>query len=729
MNTKNPESYQLNNEIENKKDICVDNFICGIEGDIEKTISISGLSDDLKDKIVRKAISTLPFSYSETNDSMEVDLSKEDRSASYCFNGIDEWIRELTLNSDEYKQNGNQAFSQINKLYAATLFTSINRANREFGDTEDVEKIAASVEDQYFSISPCLISFVNKPSEKIELLSLADRSPISRLYMHDAIIAGICYDSTFSKNLDGIRELANDRDPISLIHLMQTELNMCMYASSNDWSESLLPKMLDAFNDIANRPEIPPLVRLIAQHEIDIVNDRLDMLNNSIPVSVMSKREFEKLHGSFNKDKTQNGLYSRNHLYGDKLLITIAPGIYADSTKGQLDYLVDDNDRVAPVSNWRPNNEFGIDQDDMFLIQMAHAPGVKAKIESELGVKLEDVHLDTQIYLLRFAIEANDGRYDNLVKELNKTKFDNESEKLELMEAFLALEFGDTFGDRLLTVSEKLDNKQSQEIYHNINKIRMDSRGIAKIFGTSADGLDQAVQTAWIKRVTEVLSVISDTEANEDDIKDAIGALNVIRYATEKVFEGLSCELTQLTNDGTEEFDGDGKKIDYRTYKSGNGLTVTMRRNREKIIVKTKDENDDEELKTRYRSPRIGFSIKIPAELIPDSAKTGNSKIDKDKRLNIRLDCDNDTSEFGSLSLDMGSLPLHCEGASQVALFIGKYFENVGDHLANGIKNGHQVREPFEKVKVNFDNFGEKIIDPIRNGKLTIIPYSVKSAA
>lgn len=681
----NIDSNIQKHEYLNDKEICFKEYVHDIDAEINKSISLVELSDDFRFDIIKKAVDTLPVEYDDLNGSIAVNDAIESGYASYCFDGIEDWIAEYTFDNNPTDIPHDVLYSQANKLFAASLFTSVNKIQRDYG-AEQAVVIADSVYRQYLTMSPNIINGVNNLPDQMELLSLADRSSVCRKKLHSLVMGEITYDVSFDETENDISELIKNSDSIAAIHLLKTQTDLCNYALGVGRDTELIPKALEVFKSAKDNKEVAPLVRIMAQYEEDIIYDEMKKNNNSQVGGFVDRNDLENLPENKQNQLHQDLLHSQfPYFHESDYLNMIAPNVCSLLENGQISYIVDRDKHMAQVSDWQPDNEFDISEDDMFLIQVAHNPNVKAKFESELGVKLQNINLETQIYLLRFAAEANDGRYDKLINELDSGRFADESEKMQLIEAFLALEFGDDFGDRLLTISEKLETKESQNIYSNINQIRQDSKGIAEHFDFSIDkedsstvNMESAIETAWIKRTTELLAILADANSSESDIKNASVAINILRYTTSQIKEGLNAQVNLLNGSSA-------KDADHVTLMADNGVTLTLR----------------SKFDPNKWNQRIGFNIKIPEEMFPDGLREVKSK---NKKISIRLDYD----EFG-LSLDIGSTNMPGLNVSPVGVFIGETLTKGEALIDKSVMHGNHVREVFDNFKMDDKKFADLV--------------------
>ncbi|MDR1300252.1 MAG: hypothetical protein LBK50_00940 [Candidatus Nomurabacteria bacterium] len=305
---------------------------------------------------------------------------------------------------------------------------------------------------------------------------------------------------------------------------------------------------------------------------------------------------------------------------------------------------------------------------DGTIAAMLYEPEIREIINSELSIDITELSLRTQNALVGFMVKADKVRYARLADTLRDA-----SDKYELADAFLALEFGDDFGDRVLDIAEQRPEGEVREIFASINHIRAAAKTLANEFSGSGAEFQAAYESSWIKRVTEMLTLISSAKASEAEKQEALRALKIVEYGVGTVAEASSEDFTVDTHPDEG----------FATLKYGDKMTRTIRGKGNQL--------------------RFGNTVKIPPDMIPE----GYSK--KDRRLSIRLDYD----EFG-LSLDIGTFKDGADKARGVGAFVAEQLAKgeallMGERLRVGILNGYHVREVFASLKMTRSQFIETI--------------------
>lgn len=384
--------------------------------------------------------------------------------------------------------------------------------------------------------------------------------------------------------------------------------------------------------------------------------------------------------------------YKRIRNYTQDAIVQVAPGVVGFYQQdGKLADLFDLNG-VEPGSTVYPTEITDVTQaafsdlpevsarvtTDSFLSFVRDLDS-RAAIEDAFGMYLAGLSLKDQAYLARLTIDADE-------KQITAVRQLVEKSGIGVVGAVRAVEFGDDYVDRILAIIERnVDNQE--EIFYGLNSIRESAETVAAHFGDLAPN----IKTAFIKRTTELLAIMADSESTADDINAARQALTVVRYAANQIAQSVN---------GSVVFDAANMEpgVNYATLKSENGTTITVRPSGE----------------TR----RIGFTVKIPAELLPESA------MGKDKRLSIRLDDDD-----RGLSLDIGSSTKDGINAAPIAQFVAEQLAEGERRLNAEIKNGNHVREAFVDVDMTPEKFQELTVDFVDSLHVAEVPQSIKNAA
>jgi len=655
---------------EHEDDLVLKEYVDQIQGDVDRVTKFKVLTDDQKREIIEKALISLPVTLWDDG-SIQVELSQKANDRYYRV-FVEPWLRE------KFGSDGRlltQAHMEADRLFCATILATINKTQRELGE-ESATNLAHFTREQYFASSPNISSYVGGVGNQIEILSLASRGSVSRGIIAYAVRGGIVLNNAFGSG-NYLVDVFDSKGSVEQINLLNIEANLAKSAlAKGDWAQPFVGKARSAFEQIVFDEEISPLVRIVAVEKMDSISGHdavAPMAFGEEPISPQESMVLRKQEESYQKMLQDQALLHSEYpdFNGDDFLTLIAPGVCASGRGGKLDVMSDKYGKKANILDWQSDNEFGIAEDDMFLIQVMHEPGTKSTVEFALRDKLVDIPLETQLRFVRFMAEADTERYDRLVARM--ARFDDHDEKMQMMNAFLSLEFGDDFGDRLITISEKLDSELSQRVYRNINQTRQHAEVIAGYFDGAIEGMADAIETAFIKRTTELLAIIASDKSTYPEMYEAFSALDIMSYAIGQIKQGIGSPVSGHKDSSSDE------NADHITLKTNNNITMTIR------PVEQEGKNNQ----------RIGFTVRIPEEMIPSSVEKS-----KNLRLSLRLDFD----EFG-LALDLGSGRQGNVKASPVGVFIGEQLSKGEAIMAPAKLHGNHVREAFDGIDIDEKDF------------------------
>lgn len=120
-------------------------------------------------------------------------------------------------------------------------------------------------------------------------------------------------------------------------------------------------------------------------------------------------------------------------------------------------------------------------------------------------IEISDLKSDSQYLLALFGASLDETTYERVEKAASDIV--DKKERVLFADSFLALEFGDEFGDSLINIVEEAYPLQRKELLSSI----LELRHLAQSFGGTFAELDidfaKSVEIASIKRITEVLVV------------------------------------------------------------------------------------------------------------------------------------------------------------------------------------------------------------------------------
>lgn len=306
---------------------------------------------------------------------------------------------------------------------------------------------------------------------------------------------------------------------------------------------------------------------------------------------------------------------------------------------------------------------------------------ILGKIADETTVPLADLSLGGQVAMLTFLMRRDDAQYQKFCETAASLA---ENDRATFAEAFLALEFGDDLGDVVLNLAAT-DHQQSVAIFKQIQHIRHNGEVIARFFRSkpnepmqvnadvvdstknmdpaseAAPAIDELVSIAFIKRVTELLT-LADTEG-------AGSVMSGLNLLADDVVATIADALQNDTFQIVESDESDGR--------------VTAQALTRKVTITARPYGEN---------ARLGMTVRGLGE-------------DHRQRVNVRLDYDN-----GLLSLDIGSTARNGVQVSEEARQLGELLargelaiahRRAQEAIKDGVEqqtivlNGNHVREAF----------------------------------
>lgn len=123
---------------------------------------------------------------------------------------------------------------------------------------------------------------------------------------------------------------------------------------------------------------------------------------------------------------------------------------------------------------------------------------VRNIMERALGVRLDTLSLDDQILLCKLLVRATPEQMESVTQQDKET----------VRNIVRALEFGDDYGDKILSIAENSNTDQSKEIFETINRFREHSDKIAKWYEGYDPNLARSMELAMNERLTDALYAI-----------------------------------------------------------------------------------------------------------------------------------------------------------------------------------------------------------------------------
>ena len=147
-----------------------------------------------------------------------------------------------------------------------------------------------------------------------------------------------------------------------------------------------------------------------------------------------------------------------------------------------------------------------LNDDEALLIEKCQHELISEAIENKFNIKMTELSLMSQLSFLKFSLNAKQESYNNLSQILGQ--FENQSERVQFIELFLAIEFGDDFGDRLINISKKIETDDLLKLSEIITKYRAESKYLSAWFGSIDPNLQKSINLAINERMTETIALL-----------------------------------------------------------------------------------------------------------------------------------------------------------------------------------------------------------------------------
>lgn len=160
----------------------------------------------------------------------------------------------------------------------------------------------------------------------------------------------------------------------------------------------------------------------------------------------------------------------------------------------------------------------GIDNPERFeaFCQTLFLPQVRQAIQQDLGIDFHDTSLSAQLTFAAYVSRQEDSsQYDQLKQALSHV-----NGKEPLIEAFLATEFGDDFGETILSIAEHASPEQATRVFELINKYRYETREFANMYKSYDPELAHATEMAMNERLADILAVIESVARDGETTVD-----------------------------------------------------------------------------------------------------------------------------------------------------------------------------------------------------------------
>lgn len=321
-----------------------------------------------------------------------------------------------------------------------------------------------------------------------------DKTHFEGIEEYDDVLDGALYQKIANSDYDERMSMITKSSPIEQIRLLGALSEYGADVAFNTMRSSQNDGIVRVFDSIKSDHHFPPLTRIIAGNMFDDFSD--------LPDDMMD--------------------------FGDEFSEVIEEDIEEDNRDKSI------------LSN---------NKDLSFLYNSVHDnDGVKHTIEEQLGVSLNDISIEAEVQLLKYMTTANDKKYEKLCNALHSTA---DGSRVRLAESFLAADFGEDFGDSLLTIanSTRLDDTEKEQILDDFSSCRESIKYITGLYehlGLNDKGeFAKEYARAANERLTDALTVFSEI-AKKGYAEADLGWAGNIRLNSNTAREAMGYEKKSL---------------------------------------------------------------------------------------------------------------------------------------------------------------------------------------
>ena len=432
---------------------------------------------------------------------------------------------------------------EARKLFCAALIDGYKDS--------DIE-IREGIRKTFFESSPDVTSGCGGLRDSLELLTIADRIEENYYGLVGGIQDEIIYNYSLA-DFNGFDEvLSSETDQIRQLQTIPILYRLTRMCNPDEYSGRALNYISEALSNLAKNDNASPLVRLMADGFVQRIDRDLETERTAIDIDIddpkyadLVKRDRERRE----KIRAEQESLHRDFpsLPEEYKIVEVAPDMAAAVSRyARLVALAAKDGRQSSLLDWGKDNSFGFDRNTAFLIGTAHSPDMRPLIDSQLGVELSEISLEAQIQLLKFMTEAGDARYEALCGALRK--LETSELKKKFTEGFLAVDFGEDFGDALIDIagSERFSNEQIGEILDGIGACRESIEGITGLYTGYEEGeFAGQYKRAANERLTDAIMVFREISKSGKAEAD-LGWAGKGEFSYEEAIEALGYEAKSL---------------------------------------------------------------------------------------------------------------------------------------------------------------------------------------
>ncbi len=405
-------------------------------------------------------------------------------------------------------------YAEVRKDVILEIANSLRstRQSEEDPNKPKTTALAAAFSHSFLGISPNITDYVGETQDSLQVLrALASVPELASAYHTKC--HGLAYDLAFDPNCgDIVGKLLDDRSTLGQLEGLRVlrDITSVMqysagYDSAEDGAVRIADKMWEYISDDKIKTWMPQAVALSSVNRINLGEAPLDSIEGIAPEIIEEEKEYAR----------------GKHFSGDWAKfrpIQLAPGmIGARSAYGIIEgaALVDKNRVDSNIFDGLPLRDIfamcgvEVSDEEVELFQELRSPGIQGYLEWQLGgVNLGDIDLAAQLKLVNY-IGTRPAEDFNRVTKVSSDLSDGDG-RTSFLEAFLATEFGEDYGDAILDIAEHASPEQSAHIFETIRSLRTRTGEFAKMFQAIDPKLANATERALNGRITDALTSLQE---------------------------------------------------------------------------------------------------------------------------------------------------------------------------------------------------------------------------
>jgi N-acetylglutamate synthase-like GNAT family acetyltransferase len=355
---------------------------------------------------------------------------------------------------------------------------------REKGKNKETDEFLGKIHDMFFAFSPNITSALDF-GQRFDFASKATREADLQAYIGGGIIGELAYDVgwDYDPNLkkDQLLESFNKSsvpeklDKLNLMEILGAEL-IGGYNAYN-YGDKKIMNLLEKIKQTNDNPFISYYLGIVKdtlkKEYIAPSSGLIHYANNPGNARLWKGETKEQLEETADLKRT---IAPDISLKRGQKLTQVADNVVAllnhanvpikyaqvdlnNSQQNKADFIGFEQ-LMENNKNYLGNAEI---EDGELLFQHLYRPEMRERIESEFGVKLNELPFHYHVHFLKFLSEKNIDEAESVKDFLNQSQ--NEQARINRIKSFLSLEQGEEMGRKIFGIGESLDQESADAIF------------------------------------------------------------------------------------------------------------------------------------------------------------------------------------------------------------------------------------------------------------------------